>query len=178
MRSRLQRRQIHGRQPGIRAEQLHVERMVLTAPEHAGLVRVPSVRIIRRPGVFHRALDVRPIPSQPGIVAEILPFAIGFDDRAEMAVGAGADDVEAGAERQALAEGQAAVRQLVVGEFGLAQRPLQSRKKISQRLLIVPDMRAAPFARAFADMLAFPAPDLAALQPDDGRGAEDRQACR
>ena len=92
-----------------------------------------------------------------------------------MPVGAGADDVEAGAERQLLAEGQAAVRQLVVGEFGLAQRPLERREEMAQRLLVVPDMGAAAFAGALADVLALPAPELAAFEADDGRGAQQRQ---
>src|SRR5260370_33757165 len=132
--------------------------MVLASPEYAGPLRVPTVAIVRRPGIFHRALDVGPIAAQPGIVAHVLPFAIGLDDGAELPVGAGADDVEARAERQALAKGEAAVRQLVVAELGLAQAALQHWEEVRQRLLIVPDMPAPAFARAFADMLALPAP--------------------
>jgi len=149
--------------------------MVLLPPEHAGLLGVPAVRIFRRPGVFDRPLDHRPIAAQPCIVARIAPFAIGFDRGAEMSVGARTDDVEAGAERQALTEGETAARQQVIGELRLAQRPLQRRKKPSQRLLIVPHMRAAPFAGALADMLALPPPKLAALQADHGRAAQNAE---
>ena len=151
---------------------------MLLAPQHAGPIRIPAVGIVGRPGVFDRLPDVGPIAAQPCIVARIPPLAIGLDRRAEMAVGARADDVEAGAERQALAEGEAAVRQLVVGELGLAQRPLQRRKQPGKRLLVVPDMRATAFARALADMLALPAPKLAAFETDDGRAAQHRRACR
>ena len=94
---------------------------------------------------------------------------------AEMAVGAGADDVEAGAERQLLAEGEPAGRQLVVGEFGLAQRALQRREEVRQRLLVVPDMGAGAFAGAVLRVLALPGPDLAALEADHRGGAQQRQ---
>jgi hypothetical protein len=73
-----------------------------------------------------------------------------------MSVGTGADDVETGAKRQALAEGEAAVRQLVIRKFRLAQRPLQRRKKPSERLLIVSHMGAAAFAGTLAGMLTLP----------------------
>ena len=85
---------------------------------------------------------------------------------AEMAVGAGADDVEAGAERQLLPEGQAAVGQLVVGELGLAQRALERREEVGQRLLVVPDMGAGAFAGAVLGVLALPGPELAAFEAD------------
>src|SRR5262245_17401153 len=92
-----------------------------------------------------------------------------------MPVGAWADDVEAGTERQLLAEGESAGRQLVVGEFGLAQRPLERREEMRQRLLVVPDMRAAALAGAVLRVLALPRPDLAAIEADHGRGPQQRQ---
>ena len=174
-RSSRQRRKIHGGQPGVWAEQLHVEGVVLTAPEHAGFVRIPFVRVIRRPGVLDRAFYVRPISIQPRVVAEVFPLAIGFDDRTEVSVGTWTDDVEAGTERKPLAEGQAAARQLIIGELCFAERPLKSREKIGERLLIIPDVGAAPLAGTFVDVLALPSPDLTALQPDEGRGAEDAE---
>src|SRR5260370_26689789 len=99
--------------------------MVLASPEYAGPLRVPTVAIVRRPGIFHRALDVVPIAAQPGIVPHVLPFAIGLDDGAELPLGAGPADVEARAERQALTKGEPAVRHLVVAELGRAQPALQ-----------------------------------------------------
>src|ERR1700722_6572914 len=147
--------------------------MVLTAPEYARPGRIPFVRVVRRPGVFHRFPNVRPILAQPGNVSKVLPLPIGFDDGAEMAIRTGTDDVEAGAERKSLAKGQATVWQLIVGELGFPERPLQSWKKISQCLLIIPDVGTTPLARTFAGMLTFPPPDFAPFQTNKGRGAED-----
>ena len=145
-------------QPGVWAEQLHVEGVMLTAPEHAGPVRVPFVRVIRRPGVLDSAPDIRPIPIQPRVVAEVFPLPICFDDRAEVSVGTWTDDVEAGTERKPLAEGQAAARQLIIGELRFAERSLKRREKIGERLLIVPDVGATPLARAFAGCAGPPIP--------------------
>ena len=92
-----------------------------------------------------------------------------------MPVGARADDVEAGTEREALPERQAAVRQLIVAELGFTQCTLQRRKQVRKRLLVVPDMGATALARALADVLSLPAPDLAAFETDDRRAAQHRE---
>src|SRR5271165_3822388 len=145
-RSSRQRRKIHACQPGVWAEQLHVEGVMLTAPEDAGLVRVPLIGVIRRPGVLDSAPDVRPVTFQPSVVAEAFPLTICFDDRAEVSVGTWTDDIEAGTKRKPLAEGQAAARQLIIGELSFAERSLKSREKAGERLLIVPDVGATPLA--------------------------------
>lgn len=93
-----------------------------------------------------------------------------------MAVGAGADDVEAVAERQLLPEGQAAGGQHVVGEFGLAQRALDRGEEVGEGLLVVPHVRAGAFARAVIGVLAFPGPELAVFEPDDGGCAEQGES--
>ena len=148
---------------------------MLAAGQHAGLLRIPAVRIVLAPGIFDGAPDLWPVALQPFGIARQLPVAISLDHGAEMPVGAWADDVEAGAERQLLAKRKAAGRQHVVGEFGLAQRALQRREQMRQRLLVVPDMGAGALARAVLRVLALPRPDLAALQPDHGCGAQQRQ---
>ena len=61
-------------------------------------------------------------------------------------------------ERQALAKGQPAIRQLVVGKLRLAQRSFKRRKEPRERLLVVPYMGATALARSLADMLTLPAP--------------------
>src|SRR4051812_19379170 len=92
-----------------------------------------------------------------------------------MAIGTGADDIEAGAERQLLAEGQPARGKLVELELGLAQRPLQRREQMRQRLLVIPHMGAGSFAGAVLGMLALPAPQLPAFEADDSGRAQQRQ---
>src|ERR1700738_1538878 len=124
---------------------------MLTAPQHAGLVRVPFVRVFRRPRVLYGAPDVRPISTQPRVVPEVFPLAICFDNRTEVSVCTWTDNVEAGTERAPVSEGQAAIRQLIIGELRFAERSLKCRKEIGERLLIVPDMGATPLARAFVD---------------------------
>src|SRR6516164_4524573 len=95
-----------------------------------------------------------------------------------MPVGAGPDHVEARAERETLAKREAAVRQLVVREFRLPQRSFERGEEPGERLLVVPDMRAAAFAGALANMLSFPAPEFPALQTNDGRAAQDAERAR
>ena len=67
------------------------------------------------------------------------------------------------------------VGQLVVGELGLAQRALQRREEMRQRLLVVPDVGAGALAGAVLRVLALPGPELAALEADHGRGAQERE---
>ena len=58
-----ERRDIHAGEPGVGSEQFHVEGVVLAAGEDAGLLGVPAVGVLGRPGVFDGALDVGPVAS-------------------------------------------------------------------------------------------------------------------
>ena len=60
-----QRRHVDRAEPGIRVEQLHIEGLMLAARQHAGLLRIPAVRIVLAPGIFNGAPDLWPVALQP-----------------------------------------------------------------------------------------------------------------
>ena len=174
----LERGKIHAGEPRVWPEQLHVERMMLASPEHAGLVRIPAIRIVGRPGIGDRTPDVGPITPEPCVVAGVAPLAIGLDGRAEMTVGAGADDVEARPQRQALAKGEAAIRQLVVGELRLAQAFSRARER-ARRAPADSSKHGCSFLRRSPRRCAgLPSPKARRPRGEGRSRCAERRACR
>ena len=115
----LQGCQVESGEPGVRAEQLGVEGVVLPALQHAVLVAVPPVAVFRRPGEREAVLDGRPEPGQPIGVSRYLPVPIHLDDAAELTVGAGPERRPAAPEGELNAEAHAAVCAQVVPVGGV-----------------------------------------------------------
>ena len=171
----LERAEIEAGQPRVRAEQLHVERVVLAPPQDAGLVGVPAVAVVRAPGVLDALPGPRPEPAEPVDVAGELPVPVEFQDVAELAVGAGPFGGVVGAERQAEPEAHAAGLVHVVGVVGLAHRAFERREEEGQRLLVVPDVGAASLAAAGVRVAALPAVEGAVLEAERRRRLEDAE---
>ncbi len=131
-------------QPGVRAEQFHIQGVVLPAVEDAGLIRVPLVVVVLAPGIFNGFSHRRPERSQPVGVAGDFPVAIGFDDVAKLAVGAGAEIAFFGFDAQGQFDAEVRAADLVdtVGVVCRPHRALQRREQKCQRLGVVPDVRA------------------------------------
>ena len=185
LRAGLECTEVEAGEPRVRAEQLHVERVVLSAPEHARPLGVPSVGVGRAPGILDGLLQRRPDLAQEAVVAAQLPVAVELHRVAELAVRAGPLRRAAGAERQRHAEAHAASRVQVVGIVRAAHAALELGIEEGQRLLVVPDMGAAALAAPDILVDAFPAVEGAIRQAHHrrrlqdaevgGRGVEHRQ---
>ena len=176
--SGLERGQIERVQPGVGAEQLHVQRVVLPPGDHAGFIGIPAVGVGGRPGIFERLFDARPPGAQPLLVAAELPLAVEFDHAAHQAVHAGAERAARPSQRQAQAEHHAAVVVLIVAVVQLAHTALQRGEEEWQREGVVPDVGAAALAGAGVHIAALKGVELAVLQPHTGGRFEQRYVGR
>ena len=166
-----QRAEIEPAEPGVRPEQLHVQRVMLAAPQHAGAPWIPLIGVVRMPGIFDRPLHPWPKPTQPGIVAAQLPVAIKLHHIAELPIGTGAFGGQFGADREAETEAHPTRGVHVVYIVRCAHRAFECGIQERQRLLVVPDMGAASLAGPGGGMAAFEAIERAIGQPDCGRNS-------
>ena len=171
----LERGEVEAGEPRVGAEQLHVEGVVLAAVEDAGFLGVPPILVLRRPSELDGLLDRGPEGAEPVGVAADLPVAVGLDDAAELAVGAGAEGHSAGSEGELHAERHASFRALVVGEIGVANGALELGKEERQGLRVVPDVGAGAFAAARAGVAALPAIEGTVLKPQHRGTLQNRQ---
>ena len=170
---RLQRGEVHTLEPCGRSEHLHIERVVLSALQHAVAVEIPFVRVLLAPCVVDEALDHAPVFLQPLVVFAELPFAVGFDDGSHLSVHAGAERTLSSAERQLGAEAHIAVFVGIVFKLCVANRALQLGKQEAERVSVAPDVRAGAFARACVLTNALPAVERAVLEAKYRRGFQN-----
>ena len=162
-------------QPRIRAEEFDVQRVMLAAGQHAGLFRVPPVRVFRAPSVFQRPSGLREPAAQPAGVAGNLPLPVHLDHAAHLPVDAGAEAGGLAPQRQLQPEAEPAVRLEVPGVVQFPHRPLQRRKQEGQRVGVVPDVGAASLAAAVQTGGSFESVEFAVLQPQAGRALQHRE---
>ena len=162
-------------QPRIRAEEFDVQRVMLAAGQHAGLFRVPPVRVFRAPSVFQRPSGLREPAVQPVGVAGNLPLPVHLDHAAHLPVDAGAETGGLTSQRQLQPEAQPSVRLEVPGVVQFPHRPLQRREQKGQRVGVVPDVGAASLAAAVQTGGSFESVEFAVLQPQAGRALQHRE---
>src|SRR5208283_3214437 len=96
-------------------------------------------------------------------------------DAAELAVGRRVEVVGRGLDRQRDAEVLVAALVLAHGELRLAQRALEGREQVRDRLGVVPDVRAGPRALRVVLVASLPAPEAAVGLAQHGRRLEYAQ---
>ena len=177
-RTGVERAEVEPGQPAVRAEELHVEGVVLSTPEHAGPVRIPAVGVVGAPGVLDGAPHVRPQVAQPVRVARQAPVAVQLHDIAELAIRTWPFRRVRRAQWQAEPKTHPAGVVLVVAIVHLAHRALQAGEEERQCLGVVPDVRTAAFAGAGRRVAALPAIERAVLETQRRRRLERREVGR
>ena len=121
----LQGCQIHALQPGVGAKKLHIQRVVLAARKHAGLLWVPGIVVLRAPGIFQRTLDPGPFCPQPVRIAADFILPVGFKNGSKLPVRAGPEAPGLTPQWQHQAERQPTVRLIIVFILQVAHGTLQ-----------------------------------------------------
>ncbi len=151
---------------------------MLSSPEDARSLGVPSVGVVRAPGIRDRSLHRRPQLAEERIVTAQLPVPVQFEHVPELSVGAGTLRRPARSERKRHAKTHAPCLVQVIGVVGLAHAPLEVRKQERQSLLIIPDMGATALAAPDILVQAFPSVEGAIRKARHRGRLEDAQVGR
>ncbi len=170
---RAQRAEVEARAHPVRAPELDVVGVVVRLFERPGVPRVPGLD-----AVVEARPDARPERAQPRGVARDAPLPVDLHDAAELPVGGGVEVVRGGPDRERGTERLVSARVLRDAELRLAQRPLQRREQVRQRLRVVPDVSARTVTAARVVSAALPGPEAAVRLTHDRRRLEDRQVGR
>jgi len=141
--------------------------------ERATVLGVP-----RLDTVVEAPLDPGPEALEPEGVAADAPLAVDLHDAAQLSIRGGVEVVIRRADGEARAERLVATRILVDEELRVAQRPLEVREEVRQRLGVVPDVGARAVAAAVGIAATLPTPELAVGLALHGGRLEDREVGR